>query len=211
LREGLRGLSAERLGKEWLKLLAAPDPRQAVSWMARTGVLGLIAPEHDNLGRFKAGVDLTRDPELRLSLITPRSAEAVERTAAHLRLSNAQKSRLLAAVGTEPPFHLDVAPASARAALYRLGARTFRDRLMHAWAEQPHRGSEAQTLLAVADAWVHPRFPLNGEDVAAAGVPRGPALGQALRRLEQAWVDSGFALEREALLAQLGTWTETRS
>ncbi len=203
LHGGLRTLSAERIGKELLKLLAAPDPRPAVRWMDRTGVLGALSPDLGGLDRFEAGTALTADPELRLSLLVEREAEAVRRTAESLRLSNAQKSRLLAAVGTEPPVHLGMSPVQTLAALYRTGEPAFRDRLIRAWAEQPGRATEARSLLEIADAWSRPQFPLRGDDLADAGVPRGPELGQALRALEQAWIDGGFREDRPALLARL--------
>jgi poly(A) polymerase len=42
------------------------------------------------------------------------------------------------------------------------------------------------------------RFPLAAADLAPLS---GPALGQRLKALERAWIDSGFALPRDALLA----------
>ena len=48
----LAGLSAERVAKELLTLLAADDPRRAMSLMAASGVLSEILPEARGLGRF---------------------------------------------------------------------------------------------------------------------------------------------------------------
>ncbi|MFV4649238.1 hypothetical protein ACNJUT_21840, partial [Mycobacterium tuberculosis] len=45
LREGLKGLSGERVSKELLKLLAADDPRATVRLMAASGVLAVLLPE----------------------------------------------------------------------------------------------------------------------------------------------------------------------
>ena len=203
LRDGLRTLSAERIGKELLKLLAAPDPRRAVDLMARTGVLGILLPELGRLDWFEPGAALTNDPELRLSLLINPDPARVRRTAERLRLSNAQRDRLLAAVATEPPVHLDMTPVQALGALYRGGADAFCDRVIRAWAAHPERAAEGRALLGIADGWSRPRFPLNGDDLAAAGLPRGPALGRALRALEQAWVDGGFQEDRPALLVRL--------
>lgn len=96
-----------------------------------------------------------------------------------------------------------MSPVQTLAALYRTGEPAFRDRLIRAWAEQPGRATEARSLLEIADAWSRPQFPLRGDDLADAGVPRGPELGQALRALEQAWIDGGFREDRPALLARL--------
>jgi poly(A) polymerase len=48
-----------------------------------------------------------------------------------------------------------------------------------------------------------PRFPLSGDDLLKSGMRPGPALGAELERLERAWIESGFALDRQALLAQV--------
>ena len=46
-----------------------------------------------------------------------------------------------------------------------------------------------------------PPFPVTGHDLAGLGIAPGPALGQELARLEQAWIGSGFALGKGELLA----------
>ena len=45
-----------------------------------------------------------------------------------------------------------------------------------------------------------PRFPLGGNDLIRLGMRPGKALGDELDRLEQLWIESGFALNREELL-----------
>jgi hypothetical protein len=37
-----------------------------------------------------------------------------------------------------------------------------------------------------------------------AGLKPGPALGQALEAARARWIDSGFALDKAALMAQIG-------
>jgi poly(A) polymerase len=46
-----------------------------------------------------------------------------------------------------------------------------------------------------------PPFPLSGRDLLDLGLTPGPAIGQILARLERAWIDSGFVLDRDELLA----------
>jgi poly(A) polymerase len=207
LKDGLTSLSAERLGKELLKLLAAPDPWPAVKAMEEAGVLARLLPDAGDLQRFAAGSALTADPELRLSLLVGDDPEQVRRTADRLRLSNAQKARLLAAADPEAPVRLDMDEGAAAAALYQLGAPAFRDKLIRAWARRPEEAG-AERLLRFAAAWERPRFPLSGEDALALGAS-GPAVGQALRAVEAAWGAGGFAEDRAALLrrlkAQLGS------
>jgi poly(A) polymerase len=193
----LAGLAAERVTKELLKLLAAPDPRAAVRLMSQTGVLAAILPKADDLSVFEAMVALSPDPLLRLAALAPRDAAA---TASVLRLSNAQRDRLIAATAA------DIAPMdarAARAALYADGAQIFADRARLAWAAG--RGGEADwaPLLALAEDWSQPILPVNGADAIAAGIAPGPAMGAALRAVEAWWVDEDFAPDRAAALERL--------
>ncbi len=53
----------------------------------------------------------------------------------------------------------------------------FKDRVFLKWAEDPKDSNAIQwrALLALADAWERPKFPLTGREVMRAGVPRRPA------------------------------------
>jgi len=201
LREGLTRLSAERVGKELLKLLSAPDPTPAVAAMAEAGVLDVVLPARRGLE------SLTRlgpaEPELRLAALLPTPEDGLAAAAA-LRLSNAQRDRIAAALGPPPP--LDGDPRTARRLIHRWGAQAYADRLRLACAAHPACDpARLAPLLALAQDWRPPPLPVSGADLKAAGLAAGPALGAALRRLEDRWVESDFTLGREALLAQLGS------
>jgi poly(A) polymerase len=56
-------------------------------------------------------------------------------------------------------------------------------------------------LLAVADAWQRPVFPLTGREVMLAGVPEGPLVGKILAEVEEWWIDADF-IEDEFSLAE---------
>ncbi len=197
LKDGLNRLSAERLGKETLKLLAAADPRTAVRLMRDSGVLAELLPRADDLHHFEALAPLSDDALLRLAALLP-DAEAGAAVAARLRLSNAQRDRLLAALAPEPRVRPDDPSQSVRAALYAVGAQTVADRLRLSAAE---RGGDPAELLALAAEWTPKRLPVTGADLQALGLPPGPELGSTLRRLEQAWIASDFQLDHQALIA----------
>jgi poly(A) polymerase len=208
LKEGLQRLSAERVSKELLKLLAAEDPRQAASEMAAAGALAVILPEARPLDRLDALVEIERnlgegDAELRLAALLPGDAEAAGAAAQRLRLSNAQRERLEAAAPPDAAIGPSMTPAETRGRLYVLGARTFEDRLLLAWAERGGEGEAWSELLRLARSWVRPKFPLTGHDAAAAGLTPGPEVGVALRRVESYWIDHDFQPSREALLEEL--------
>lgn len=196
LKDGMARLSAERVSTELLKLMAAPDPRPALRLMDQAGVLALVLPYPLERARFEALVEVDPDPELRLSALLPDDDAVVVEAAARLRLSNAQRERLLAALLPEAPaVGVDLDRRAVRAAVYQLGPRAFRDRLKRAWAEALATGAtvaDVADLLAYADHWRAPRFPLGGADVLAAGAPLGPEVGRLLREVEAWWVAQDF-------------------
>lgn len=200
--DGLRTLSAERVSKELLKLLAAPDPHPAVRLMVGTGVLARLLPTTIGSARLErlieqdAALGAGPDPLLRLGAMLPDDPIAAAETASRLRLSRSQAARLIAAL---TPGALEPAPAR----LYALGVEAFTDRVRLHTASSAAPVDFLRSALDHAAAWTRPRFPLTGQDALALGAS-GPAVGRALKALEQAWIDSGFALERAALLARLG-------
>jgi poly(A) polymerase len=207
----VEGLSAERIGGELMKLLAAEDPRGAVGLMAEAGVLRRLVPAASNLERFAALVRIEteilfeEDPLLRLAALLPSDPAAGIQTARRLRFSNAQRERLAAALGTDPTLVSWMGPRQMRRVVYALGAPTFCDRVMLAWAgsDRPAASVQWRALLPMAKSWTPPRLPLTGDEVAAAGVPRGPQIGAVLREVESWWIDQDFIDDKLSVMERL--------
>ncbi|WP_306003388.1 CCA tRNA nucleotidyltransferase [Brevundimonas sp. C43] len=191
LKGGMAQLSAERVSKEVLKLLAAPDPRAAVRAMAETGVLAQVLPQAQPLPLFEAMCDLTDDPVMRLSALLPADAAGVMEIAGGLRLSNAVRDRL-AAVADGPAVSPTMSDAEARAAIYRLGRRAFEDRLIRAEAAG---GGDGARLRALAADWTPLKMPVGGRDLARLGLKLGPETGRLLKAFEDGWVADDFPAE----------------
>ncbi len=211
LKGRLAQLSAERVSKELLKLLAADDPRPVVRIMAATGVLGAILPQAHGLARFEGllGIETEQlfqnDPLLRLAALLPDDPAAGLAVAEALRLSNAQRDRLQAALGTEPRIVSWMSPREARRAVYRLGAQAFCDRALLGWAasDRPAATIQWRALLPMAQSWPRPVLPLSGEEILAAGVPKGPMVGRVMREVEDWWIDHDFTDDKLSLVEQL--------
>lgn len=197
LADGVATLSAERVSKELLTLLAAPDPRRAVRLMAQVGVLAVAAPDALELDRFERMIDLSPDPVLRLAALLTDEASASGKAAGALRLSRAMRDRLMAATGPGPDVTPDIGERAGRAALYRLGREPFEDRLRLALASgAAARGADA--LLAQAQTWPIPRLPVGGAMLAKRDVPPGPAVGELLKAFEEGWIAEDFPAEGHA-------------
>lgn len=191
LSDGMVRLSAERVSKELLKLLAAPDPRAAVRAMSDTGVLARIIPAPTSLTRFQAMVVLSDDPVLRLSALLPDDTAAVASTATALRLPNALRDRLTAAVAdTVSPSATE---ADIRATFYRSGRQATLDRLARTQAD--HLGTDLSILTTVARDWSIPRLPIGGREIARAGIAPGPDTGRILKAFEDGWIADDFPTE----------------
>ena len=208
-KDKLATLSAERIAKEMLRLLEALRPAPVLRVMAATGILSLVLPGELDMARLERLCEqdgenqYEPDAILRLAALLKESdADAV---ADRWKLSNAARARLTAALAPGARIASHLKAPDVRRLLYALGPDVVRDRVRLAWAVAP-RSQPAlawRMLLAMADSWDRPEFPLSGRDVMAAGVPEGAGVGMMLAALEREWADSDFALDEAALRARL--------
>lgn len=180
-RSGLDMISAERIGAEMRKLLAAPDPGPALKGMGPilTQILpGAAWPE--TLPDAEAALNLSPRPMRRLASL---NAAGFER----LRLSNAEQSRLR---------NISLAHAlSIHEAAYRFGEDVALD---SAAIEGNVDASVADIALGAAAV-----FPVTAKDLMDRGMAPGPELGATLKSLETRWIEARFAPSRETLLGSV--------
>jgi poly(A) polymerase len=116
------------------------------------------------------------DPVRRLAALLPPSPDIAETVAARLRLSKAQRTRLVPAAERMAD---DVTAPKVLA--YRLSPPLAIDRLLLL-------GADARGL----EGWTVPLFPLKGGAIVARGVTAGPAVARLLQAIEARWVAEGF-------------------
>jgi poly(A) polymerase len=204
-RGGLALLSAERVRAELLRLLGARGAGCAIETMSGSGLLLPVLKGVPRLAVFhrlcglEAAIGLGADPLLRLAALSLFVAEDAERLAERLRLSKAERRRLCESL---PPFDQPVSGEAARTEIYSSGNAAVRDRALLGWAQSRARADDPawRALYDEAAGWTAPRFPVTGADLLALGMPKGPALGALLKRLESAWAASGFALTHPQLM-----------
>jgi poly(A) polymerase/tRNA nucleotidyltransferase (CCA-adding enzyme) len=188
---GLETLSAERVGGEVMRLLAAPDPTRAVAAMRQTGCLACILPGSDD--RFLGPVVHLEDrhgqaPDAVLRL----AALGGDETADRLRLSRKDRRHL------ELLRDVIGRDVSLSEIAYRHGARVGRSAaILRAAAAGACIGSDELQIIETASA---ARFPMSAADLMPAY--SGRALGEKLAALEDRWIASGFRLTREELTAE---------
>jgi poly(A) polymerase len=179
----LKGLSRERVAMELLTLLALPDPAPTVARMEARGVLPVVLPEAGAAGiaalealvREEQQQAVAPDSLRRLAALLPADPRQADAVAARLRLSAAQRKRLVTAAAREDR------PSDARVLAYRLGRDEALDRLLLTGAD-----------VAPLTDWNIPTFPLKGGEIVARGVSAGPEVARILREVEDRWVGEGF-------------------
>lgn len=200
-------LSGERVRHEMLRLLSADDPAASLELMVETDVIDAVLGRGTDLSLLKGLLDVEEaakaapDPLLRFAALIADAAK-ITPLAKRLRLSNAERDRLAAALRPEPAISPDASAGMRRNVIYRAGAETVRDRVLLAWAAAPASGAWAPWLTA-AETFSPPRFPLEGRDVTGLGVAQGPLIGELLRKIENWWVERDFEPGRDACLAEL--------
>lgn len=213
----LARLSGERIQAEMLKLLAAPDPTPVVALMVAGGVLAHALPAAARPARLAgliaaerlAGLD--RDAVLRLGALLDADEAGARKVAERWRLSNADRDRLIAIVSPGPDLSPALPEPERRLRLYRLGATSWRDRVLVAWAEAlaADHGEDPDGwlgLLRLPERWPPPALPVKGRDLVKLGLDPGPEVGALMAALEDWWIGEDFAPDRAACL----DWARTR-
>ncbi len=213
-RAGLARLSRERVRQELLKLLSSRriDVTRAMADAGLLGPLVQAAPQSARLERLVAILP-EADAMARLAAVAAIVPEDAARLRDALRLSNAQASRLeRATLGLCRLHGLDVAPPPRllRELLFDLGRHGALDALHLAWAESRAAPGDAgwRDAATFLRDTPEPRLPFSGADLIARGIAAGPPLGEALKRLQAAWIRAGFPHEPHRLAALLAEAAE---
>ena len=193
-RDGLTGLSRERVRAELLKLLVAPGVASTLGAMAGAGLLMPVIGGVPHLSRFAAIAENDGagvHPAFRLAALAVSVGEDASRLRERLRLSNEEFDRIeriaraleglggragLPAIAALRHVAHAAGNDAAAAALVLLNAST---------------GAEGRVQELLAELGRTPRFEPTGKDVIGFGIPPGPRVGQVLEAARQSWIEAG--------------------
>lgn len=205
-RAGLSRLSAERVRSEILKLLVADGASAALVEMGDAGLLLDLLGSVTYHAAFDAMVAAERrlrldgEPIRRLAALAVVVVEDAMRLTERLRLSNAESAELVSMAHRWWQF-VAADETQARVHLYKLGPERYLDRVLLASVRAGGEQARWLELAALPLRWITPTFPLKAADFMARGLEPGPALGAALARAEQLWIEAGFPSEPARLTA----------
>ena len=198
---GLAQLSAERVWAETKKLLASPDPVAAIRLMSETGVTQALYATPPDTNRLYYLTELgAEDALVRFTAMLVDQADGLIRS---MKMSN-EESRRIRKMTNSDLAAIIADKWSIRAELeklvYRHGNQAIADQLylffsLNSEPPEGWGGAIAHTLSFEA-----PIFPVTGAEMKQSGLTAGPEMGDTLRRLEDAWIDSRFRLSKADLL-----------
>jgi poly(A) polymerase len=206
-RDGLDQLSRERVRMEMLKLLVAPHAVPTLIAMADAGlalrILGGVTylASFENMAKVEEAVGLDASPVRRLGALAVSVAEDAERLSQKLRLTNNEHARLASMAEGWRRISPAIGEAGLRALIYRLGPDAFTDHALLGWARSWKSASDPawHELTVLPRRFAAPVFPLKAADFIKRGIAKGPALGEALRAAETAWIVQGFPADAGTL------------
>ena len=213
LQQGLKSLSAERIGSEILKLLLMPRAIHVLETMFAHGLLLPLTSRVPHLSRFRNWLtlegELNRAPDTinRLGALFMLVDEDADKLANKLRLSNKQK-RVMKNWVNDVEINEMLSEKQARARFYQL-RDDYPMRVAINWllSRAGINDRDWRTLYDLPERWQPPIFPLKGQDLLNAGMSAGPAVGKKLLSLEHTWIESDFTLTGDELLDQLNIKT----
>ncbi|WP_417686549.1 CCA tRNA nucleotidyltransferase [Roseibium sp.] len=213
-REGLRSLSAERIGMEMKRLVTAPLAARCVELMENHGLLEIVTGGVARLVDFKAFRDLSgvadevNQAPLAFAALAGFIDEDMDRLADRFRMSNAERNRMhcsLSAMKSVSTLAGTATDTDVRRLLFHHGRQGAVDGTLLAWAVQEHGSDPAfyPGLLERLRKFSVPVFPLKGKDLIDAGLRPGPEIGHQLKFLQSRWEASGYQLGRAELMGDL--------
>jgi poly(A) polymerase len=191
----LSGLSAERVGSEFKKMLSLPRVANTLRTMVDSDVLHMSA---ESIRLLHAYERRARRPDVTARLAIIIAETGSKQLKSMWRLSNddiAAAEAILTVAGLLRDYNLNEAAYRYPAALAD-GVEVAA--ILADWSEA---GKSA--ILDQLQGLEVPRFPLTGNDLLRQGMRPGRALGAELDRLEQLWIESGFSLDRDTLISNL--------
>jgi poly(A) polymerase len=209
-RDGLMGLSRERVRAELLKGLIAPRAGEVFRVISDSGLLsrplaGALYPGRlERLIAIEAARGEPADPLLRLAALAVSVGEDAERLRDRLRLANHEHERLATLARALETLHGIRQPPSLgdmRGLLFARGRQGARDAISLSHVDSGASADDRRFAFAyrfVSDT-PEPRLPVTGADIVARGVGPGRRVGIVLKALQAKWIRAGFPREPEAL------------
>jgi poly(A) polymerase len=200
-RDGLSGISVERIWKEVKRTLEAPDPSEAMAAMYKSDIMWqyVISTSSTVTLTNMIGVEkehgLAPDPMRRLMTLF-KFSQSIDEISTRLKFSKEETTRLnnWARVSMIKRHRT---PVHYREAFYRFGPLETLDYAVVEAARNDF--GDLKQLMNEYDKWVRPKLPVGGKDITDMGF-KGAEIGKTMTEIENIWINSDFTMDRQTLL-----------
>ena len=205
LKDGMQILSRERIGAEFMKILALPRVSFALIKMHDTGVLREVVGDGYQISAVARLTEPAQANSAPIRLAALLELDQVSRVTSGLRLSNAERAIIVKAAEKAALFSNDDNERTLKEKIYRMGRAGFCDGLAVSYAKNY---ITLQTYIAAFDLcerWVAPPLPFSGKDVLTYDIEPGPIVSQILTGFEDAWIEADYpdGAEAQAILHRI--------
>lgn len=195
LKDGIDGLSGERIQQELFKILILPKPTPAFEAMQGARLMPHIIPgwHGANLAELSAMVTLSDEIEHRLLALFDcgLGLEPEKLTAVQGRWNASPKlMERLATVGQVAAQLADIDEPKLKRLIYAYGRPAVMDAV---YLIAAHLGRSPAGFLGHIEALIVPAFPIKGADLIKRGMTAGPEVGKRLKQIETEWLEHDFS------------------
>ncbi len=208
LKDGLRSVAIERVRDEFFKILTAPNAYSALKLIFDNDIIGFFLPRPKHVKAFKNLAEIVKQADIepsflrRLFVLYQPNAAKAENVANALRLTKKQKECFIKWAKIEVSQDNIMTKDLRLKFIYRYGKQFCIDKILITCAVANFNPGQLPAVLKEVNDAVVPVFPLKGRDIINAGIANnGQEIGKILDELELRWMDSGFYLTRDELLA----------
>lgn len=203
----IKNLSRERISQEFFKILSSDKAHEILSVMFAHNVLEALAFTPEEGEFFKHFC--TFQSRYGLTALAPRllvfagldmgKIKTMEQWMVFPKVFIKDMQAIKGALALR-----DLSCDSAmRESIYRFGRNMSAQALMIELVQDRVMNGYAPKALEIVQNWDIPTFPVNGRDLMALGIEKGPALGEKLEALENWWIDQDFTPDKTACLDHL--------
>lgn len=207
--ELLKKVPMEKIRSELFKLILTYNAPRAYRLMQNNDIMGYILPDAkyiDNLeffNKISVGQKFNNEEIVKLFILYRPDEALAENMAIRLKLNRNQKNLLVALSNENATIDNLLTPLGRMQLVYYYGHEFCQAFWLTAHAEMMKFPDNLWDVYAEIADIKKPIFPILGKDIMSQGIQDSRLIGKIIKELEKRWIEAGFSLGKEQLLAQI--------
>lgn len=199
--DGLRNVSIERISEELLKILSSNEPQSAIDCLKQYEAFSWVSGEITSLDAFCQVQMKYNSLDVLGRLYVISDGERIIRPDV-FSLSNKQKDHLME-IGKVVNAY---AHSSSNHLLYHYCPKAVMQGVSYLYIREQITEHTLKHLYSKIQSWVKPVFPLKGANLIHEGYKPGKIMGDALRAVEEWWIEQAFEPNADACMIEAIKW-----